>query len=138
MRVFVLLWFSLLLTACSDSSTPAASNAVVAAAMPAKSGDIELGRKIYNFRCYFCHGYSGDARTLAATYLSPKPRDFSATKPDQLSREQMLVAVRDGRQGSAMKAFSGILQPDEIAAVVDFVRHEFMVSKAENTRYHTV
>ena len=25
----------------------------------------EAGRAIYNYRCYFCHGYSGDARTLA-------------------------------------------------------------------------
>jgi cytochrome c oxidase cbb3-type subunit III len=138
MRIFVLLWISLLLAACSDSSVPAASKTNVAAVTPAKAGDVELGRKIYNFRCYFCHGYSGDAKTLASTYLSPKPRDFSTTKPDQLSREQMLVAIKDGRPGTAMKGFAGILQPDEIAAVTDFVRHEFMVSKAENTRYHTV
>jgi cytochrome c oxidase cbb3-type subunit III len=138
MRIFVLLWISLLLAACSDSSVPAASMANVAAVTPVKAGDVELGRKIYNFRCYFCHGYSGDAKTLASTYLSPKPRDFSTTKPDQLSREQMLVAIKDGRPGTAMKGFAGILQPDEIAAVTDFVRHEFMVSKAENTRYHTV
>ena len=32
----------------------------------------ERGRAIYNFRCYFCHGYSGDARTLAATYLQSR------------------------------------------------------------------
>jgi cytochrome c oxidase cbb3-type subunit III len=138
MRVFVLLCFSLLLAACTDSFAPATSKAPVAGTAPAMTGDIELGRKIYNFRCYFCHGYSGDARTLASSYLNPKPRDFSATKPEQLSREQMLAAVRDGRPGSAMKGFAGILQPDEIAAVTDFVRQEFMVSKAENTRYHTV
>jgi cytochrome c oxidase cbb3-type subunit III len=138
MKLFVLLWFSLLLAACSDSSGPVASTATVVAAAAVKSGDVELGRKIYNFRCYFCHGYSGDAHTLASSYLNPKPRDFSATNPDQLSREQMLVAIRDGRSGTAMKGFAGILQPDEIAAVADFIRHEFMVSKAENTRYHTV
>lgn len=98
----------------------------------------ETGRAIYNYRCYFCHGYSGDSRTLAATYLTPPPRDFTRSAPDALTRESMLRAVTDGRTGSAMKGFAGILKPDEIAAVVDFVREEFMLRKAPNTRYHTV
>ena len=97
----------------------------------------EIGRGIYNFRCYFCHGYSGDARTLAATYLSPPPRDFTRSTPESLTREAMLRAVTDGRAGTAMKGFAGILKPDEIAAVVDFVREEFIRRKAPNTRYHT-
>ena len=37
-----------------------------------------------------------------------------------------------------MMSFEHILQPNEIAAVADFVRQEFMINKAENTRYHTV
>ncbi len=53
----------------------------------------ERGRAIYNFRCYFCHGYSGDAKTLAATYLNPKPRDFTAAP---LTQAQITAAVRDG------------------------------------------
>ena len=93
----------------------------------------EAGRSIYNFRCYFCHGYSGDARTLAATYLSPPPRDFTRSTPDALTREAMLRAVTDGRAGTAMKGFAGILRPEEIAEVVDFVREEFMRRKAQNT-----
>ena len=35
---------------------------LLAAADPAEN---EHGRAVYNFRCYFCHGYSGNARTLA-------------------------------------------------------------------------
>jgi cytochrome c oxidase cbb3-type subunit 3 len=97
----------------------------------------ETGRSIYNFRCYFCHGYSGDARTLAATYLVPPPRDFTLSTPDALTREAMLRAVTEGRAGTAMKGFAGILRPEEIAEVVDFVREEFMRRKAQNTRYHT-
>lgn len=97
----------------------------------------ELGRKIYNFRCYFCHGYSGNARTLASTYLNPRPRDFTAPSAGQLSRDTMLAAVRDGKPGTAMKSFSGILSPHEMEAVTDFVRDEFVVRKAQNTRYHT-
>ena len=97
----------------------------------------EQGRRIYNFRCYFCHAYSGDARTLAATYLHPPPLSFAATPPDALPRERMLEAVTRGRPGTAMKGFSSVLSEREIALVVDFVRREFMTAKAENTRYHT-
>ena len=31
------------------------------------------GRAIYNFRCYFCHGYSGNARTVAASQPGSPP-----------------------------------------------------------------
>lgn len=96
----------------------------------------EAGRKIYNFRCYFCHGYSGDAKTLAATYLAPKPRDFTRDDEKSISREQMISAVRDGKPGTAMKGFKGIIPENDIGLVVDFVRQEFVRSKAVNTRYH--
>jgi cytochrome c oxidase cbb3-type subunit III len=101
------------------------------------SGDIELGRRIYNFRCYFCHGYSGNAQTLAASLLNPKPVDFTHVAPGSLSRERMLQSIQSGRPGTAMMSFASVLQPNEIAAVTDFVRQEFMVEKAENTHYHT-
>lgn len=135
MRLIVLLGLLLSLAAC-DQRPPAPTPIVAAAAAP-KTEDLELGRRIYNFRCYFCHGYSGNAQTLASTYLSPRPRDFTTTKPEDLPREKMLDAIRNGRPGTAMKSFSDILKPEEIAAVADFVRHEFMVSKARNTAYHT-
>ena len=97
----------------------------------------EEGRAIYNFRCYYCHGYSGDARTLAATYLDPPPRVFSELGPGDLDRASMIRAVREGRPGTAMKSFSRLLSEREIERVVDFVREEFMTSKRLNTRYHT-
>ncbi len=97
----------------------------------------EAGRKIYNFRCYFCHGYSGDAKTLAATFVAPPPRDFTRDSETSISRKQMILAVRDGKPGTAMKGFKGIITEPEIELVVDFVREEFIRRKAVNTRYHT-
>lgn len=139
MKFLALLGLLLSLAACSDRSAPSGGAQAVpqAAAAAPKAEDLELGRRIYNFRCYFCHGYSGNAETLASTYLTPRPRDFTKLSPDQLSREKMLESVTRGRPGTAMKGFADILQPNEIAAVTDFVRHEFMLSKARNTAYHT-
>ncbi len=98
----------------------------------------EQGRKIYNFRCYYCHGYSGNARTLTSSFLDPRPRDFTQLAPDEISRESMLESVRNGRPGTGMAAFKGIITEKEIALVVDFVRREFIEQRKENTRYHTL
>lgn len=98
----------------------------------------EQGRAIYNYRCYFCHGYSGDARTLASRFLSPPPRDFVSLTEAALSRQEMLDAVTNGKPGTAMTSFRNTLSRSEIAAVVDFVRHEFIQQHLLNTRYHTV
>lgn len=97
----------------------------------------EHGRKIYNFRCYYCHGYSGDARTLAATYLDRRPSNFTALAAEAATPAALKAAITDGRAGTAMKGFRGILSDRDIEAVADFVRNEFVVAKAPNTRYHT-
>lgn len=127
-------------TSAAQASAPAAapSGAAIATATPVDSAQHELGRKIWNFRCYFCHGYSGDARTLAATYLQPPPRDFTRTAPDALSMDTMVQVISHGKPGTAMKGFDGILRPDEVRAVAAFLRREFIESRAQNTRYHTV
>ncbi len=98
---------------------------------------LALGRKVWNGACYFCHGYSGDARTVAAEYVDPKPMDFTSEAASRLAREDIVRAVRDGRPGTAMQGYAGRLSAAEIAAVADFVRDEFMQKKAGNTRYHT-
>ncbi len=133
----------LMLPGCGPAqATPAPPGVrVSAAATPgsATAGDAEheLGRKVWNFRCYFCHGYSGDARTLAASYLWPKPRDFTDPGSRKLTLPAMREAIAHGRPGTAMKAFESILSPREIDAVAGFVRREFIRARAENTRYHT-
>lgn len=98
---------------------------------------VEQGRSVYNFRCYYCHGYSGDAKTLAASMLSPPPMDFQAMTPESLSLARIRNALRDGRPGTAMKPFAGVITDAEQAAVAAFVHDEFVVRKARNTRYHT-
>ncbi len=100
------------------------------------TGGADPGRQIYNSHCYFCHGYSGDARTVASRFLDPPPRAFAALAPGELAREDMIDAVTQGRSGTGMQAFAGILGPDEIAAVVDFVIRTFIEGDRANTRYH--
>jgi cytochrome c oxidase cbb3-type subunit III len=101
----------------------------------AQAPEHEAGRRIYNFRCYFCHGYSGDARTLAASMLEPAPRDF--TRSPGLDEARAAAAVRSGIPGSAMASFADTLSRREIELVARFVVAEFVQARAPNTRYHT-
>ena len=93
------------------------------------------GRAVYNTRCYFCHGYDGDARTVAAKYLDPSPRDF--TKSSSLTKEQIERAIRHGRAPTAMQSFATILDDAEIEAVAAFVQEALVRCASPNTRYHT-
>lgn len=95
----------------------------------------EQGRAVYNYRCYFCHGYSGDAQTLASTYMSPRPRNFTAAPA--LDAPRIEAVLRQGKPGTAMKPFVGILNERELRAVAAFVEREFVQQRAHNTSYHT-
>lgn len=95
------------------------------------------GRAIYNFRCYFCHGYSGNARTLASTYLNPKPTDFTLAKEERLTSATIMQTLESGRSGTAMQSFRSILSRAEMEQVAEFVAHEFVKQRSTNTYYHT-
>ncbi len=109
-----------------------------AANAPASSAaQLEAGRKIYNFRCYFCHGYSGDAKTVAATFLSPPPLDFTHAKAGRLTQQHIISTLVNGKPGTAMQSFSSVLNATEMGQLAAFVMDEFVKKKAPNTKYHT-
>ena len=116
---------------------PLAAAAQTQGVVPEQTEKHELGRAVYNAECYFCHGYSGDARTLASAYLQPPPRNFVGISVDDLSPEEMLRAVKSGRPGTAMPGFSAKLSAGKVDAVVAFIREEFMRNKGRNARYHS-
>lgn len=96
------------------------------------------GKATYRYYCYQCHGYSGDANTLATSYLQPKPRDFTASNDATLPAERMIDAIRNGRDGTAMVRFSTVLSEQEIAAVVEYIRESFMTEEPLREKYHSV
>ena len=51
--------------------------AVSVMSIPSGRDLLALGRQVYESRCIGCHGPKGDGNGAAATFLSPKPRDFT-------------------------------------------------------------
>ncbi len=74
---------------------------------------------VYGQYCSVCHGDRGDGRSRARGSMVPPPIE--------LSRERMLLAVAEGRPGTAMAAWKNQLNSQQIEAVVDYIRATMML-----------
>ncbi len=82
---------------------------------------------LYHNYCSVCHGDKGDGNSRARNSLSPSPRDF--THGQQIGRDAMMQIVANGKPGTAMVGWKTQLSGEEIAAVVDYVRAQFVAGK---------
>ena len=97
---------------------------VVSAAQPVT---LSSSPDIYREHCAVCHGDNGDGQTRARFGLSPAPRDFTAPGlAKDLSRARMINSIANGREGTAMVAWSDRMTGAQIVALVDFIRLNFM------------
>jgi cbb3-type cytochrome c oxidase subunit III len=96
--------------------------------MPAStSADSSRGRAVYGKYCSVCHGEKGDGRSRAQASLNPPPRDFTAPESRaELSKQRMITSATFGRANTAMAGFKTQLSPEDINAVVDYIRSGFM------------
>lgn len=93
----------------------------------ADAKSLGAGERVYRQHCAVCHGDDGGGAQWTQAVLSPPPRDFTAAHLARaLNEQRMLRSVREGRPGTAMMAFQNRLSPGEIAAVVGYIRAEFM------------
>lgn len=82
---------------------------------------------IYAETCSVCHGDDGRGAVWGQASLATPPRNFrTAESRQELSRERMIASVTAGRPGTPMPGFGTQLSIDEIMAVVDYIRSEFM------------
>jgi mono/diheme cytochrome c family protein len=89
---------------------------------------LRRGAAIYRARCAGCHGVSGDGDGEAASFLSPRPRDyrrgiykFTSTpygmKP---TRSDLVRTIRRGAKGTSMPAFPWMSE-EELNDLIDYV-----------------
>ncbi len=104
---------------------------VVAGAVGASAqGDLQTGKRVYGARCVECHGRDGKGDGPSAAFLIPRPLDFTSGKYKIRSTEtgsvptddDLIGSVANGLPGSTMPAWSSALKPDEIRAVVAYIK----------------
>lgn len=109
------------------ASSPIAAGMADAGHVAPVAAGASRGEIVYRSHCSTCHGEDGSGASWAAASLRPPPRDFTSPSAHrELTRERMLVSVRDGRPGTAMMSFASRLNAADIEAVVDYVRGRFM------------
>jgi mono/diheme cytochrome c family protein len=81
-----------------------------------------VGRRLYLERCAPCHGERGDGDGPAAAAIEPKPQNFrDAAFWKGRTTAQLRQAVRQGKPGTLMAPFEGVLSDEEIDAVVAYL-----------------
>lgn len=90
------------------------------------SVEIAAGQNIYQSYCVSCHGANGDANTTLGKVLVPRPRDFTDREAmANLSDSQMAAAISQGKPGTSMAPWGGILNAADIQRVVRYIRSTF-------------
>ncbi|HKK55672.1 c-type cytochrome [Marinobacter sp.] len=91
------------------------------------SGTDHPGAESYASNCSVCHGETGEGAVWGREGLNPPPVDFTdETATQGLTRARMIASVIHGRPGTAMVGFGKRIPQDEIEAMVDYIRSEFM------------
>ena len=90
----------------------------------------EAGKVTYDQKCAHCHGYNGDAESVATAYLRPTPRDFTSgnykfrsTASGELpTTEDIKRSIRDGMPYTSMPAWQGILSESDITNLAYYIK----------------
>ena len=88
------------------------------------------GKAVYDAHCVECHGAMGSGDGPSASYLVPRPRDFTSGKykirttesGSVPSDEDLIGSVRRGLYGTAMPGWDRILSDGDITDVVQYLK----------------
>ena len=98
---------------------------VTAMTIPERPDLLDRGRAVYRRRCIGCHGPDGDGNCVAATFLSPRPRDFTgavfkfrSTPSGSLPTDgDLFRTVTRGVRWTAMPTWHELAEKDRLAVV---------------------
>ncbi len=96
----------------------------------ADAASTEAGRRLYEERCWFCHGEDGDGTGPVAEYLWPRPRDFTlasfklrTTESGELpTDEDLFRTISLGIPGTAMPEWQSVLSAAERWQVIAYIK----------------
>ena len=84
---------------------------------------VASGAVLFQSNCATCHGAEGDGHGPAATGLAPPPANFRGG--DVLARHSdayLFYRISEGKPGTAMPSFRGVLDERERWTVITYLR----------------
>lgn len=129
--IIVLLASILAITACGadEASSHVDENATLAPVPAEYAGRTnpfgadasDEGAEVFKTNCETCHGPQGHGDGPAGQSLNPRPRNL-ATLQSNASDDFLFWRIREGKPGTSMVAWKGILTDDQIWQTVSFIR----------------
>ncbi len=122
----------LILTACggSESSSSSVDENATLAPVPADFAGMTnplgtdaagAGAEVFRTNCEMCHGPQGHGDGPAGQSLEPKPRNLANIQA-AAGDDFLFWRIHDGKPGTSMLAWKGILTDEQIWQVVTFIR----------------
>jgi mono/diheme cytochrome c family protein len=85
-------------------------------------GDPEKGALLYRKYCAVCHGEEGYGDGVMTRLIDLEPADHTnSVTMNRLSNEELIAFILEGN-GEYMPAWEGILERDEVEALVSYIR----------------
>lgn len=122
----------LFLTACGGNETDSSSenpNATLAP-VPAEYAGLtnplgadaaSAGAEVFRTNCEMCHGPQGHGDGPAGASLEPKPGNLAEVQT-RAGDDYLFWRIHDGKPGTSMVAWKGILSDEQIWQAVAFLR----------------
>jgi mono/diheme cytochrome c family protein len=122
----------LLLAACSGngSSTSVESEDATLAPVPAEYAGLtnplgpeaaDAGAEVFRTNCATCHGPQGHGDGPAGQSLNPRPRNLANIQA-AAGDDFLFWRIHEGKPGTSMVAWKGILTDEQIWQTVAFIR----------------
>ena len=85
-------------------------------------GDPEAGMHLYQKYCHVCHGVDGDGDGIMTGLIGVMPMDHTnPNETNSLNNEEIVKSILDGK-GRFMPAWRGILNQNDVEALVSYIR----------------
>ena len=79
------------------------------------------GADVFKTNCVTCHGDNGEGDGIASQSLDPKPANLIDLSK-QVGDDYLFWRVSEGKPGTSMVAWKGILTEEQVWQVVTFIR----------------
>jgi len=79
------------------------------------------GEKAFQTNCQMCHGPQGHGDGPAGQSLDPKPKNLAMLQKS-VEDDYLFWRINEGKPGTSMVAWKGILTEEQIWQVVSFIR----------------
>ena len=122
----------LFLSACggNETSSPDSNENATLAPVPAEYAGLtnplgaeaeEAGAEVFRANCATCHGPQGHGDGPAGQSLEPKPGNLAQVQT-RAGDDYLFWRIHDGKPGTSMVAWKGILTDEQIWQAISFIR----------------